>query len=82
MYAIRSYYDTIPGSVIITPTHPWPSPLLPPKQVLAEAKPAPFETEGNNIRVLIPLEYLKPKFMTLTAELSDGRYFRQVVPMT
>ena len=73
--------DTIPGSVVITPTHPWPSPLLPPKQVLADAQPAPFETEGNNIRVLIPLQHLKPKHMTLTAELSDGRYFRQVVPM-
>jgi len=73
--------STIPGSVLITPTHPWPSPLLPPKQILADAVPAPFLTEGNNIRVLIPLELLKPKHMTLTAELSDGRYFRQVVPM-
>jgi hypothetical protein len=73
--------STIPGSVLITPTHPWPSPMLPPKQILADAEPAPFLTEGNNIRVLIPLELLKPKHMTLTAELSDGRYFRQVVPM-
>ena len=73
--------DTIPGSILISPTHPWPSPLLPPRQVLADAQPAPFETEDNNIRVLIPLENLKPNHMTLTAELSDGRYFRQVVPM-
>lgn len=73
--------NTIPGSIVISPTHPWPSPLLPPKQVLADAQPAPFQTEGNNIRVLIPLEHLKPKHMTITAELSDGRYFRQVVPM-
>ncbi|MFO7937448.1 MAG: hypothetical protein R6V06_07570 [Kiritimatiellia bacterium] len=73
--------DTIPGSVIIKPTHPWPSPLLPPKKVLADAKPTPFEAAGNNIRVLIPLEHLKPGHMTITAELSDGRYFRQVVPM-
>jgi len=73
--------STIPGSVLITPIHPWPSPLLPPRKILADGAPAPFETEGNNIRVLIPLELLKPKHMTLTAELSDGRYFRQVVPM-
>jgi hypothetical protein len=72
---------SIPGSLLITPTHPWPSPLLPPKKVLTDAQPAPFEVEGNNIRVLIPLEHLQPDHMTLTAELSDGRYFRQVVPM-
>ncbi|MDD2599047.1 MAG: hypothetical protein PHO37_07475 [Kiritimatiellae bacterium] len=73
--------SAIPGSILITPTHPWPSPLLPPKQVKTDAVTAPFETEGNNIRVLIPLGLLKPKHMTLTVELSDGRYFRQVVPM-
>jgi hypothetical protein len=81
-FGLAAREDTsIPGSVVINPKHPWPSPLLPPRQVLADAQPAPFHVEGNAIRVLIPLEHLKPDHMTLTAELADGRYFRQVVPM-
>lgn len=81
-FGLRAQADSsIPGSILVTPTHPWPSPLLPPKRVLADAKPAPFITEGNSIRVLVPLDILQPGRMTLALELSDGRFFRQVVPM-
>ena len=73
--------STIPGSILVTPTHPWPSPVLPPKRALADAQPAPFTVEGNSIRVLVPLEILQPGRMTLALELSDGRFFRQVVAM-
>ena len=73
--------STIPGSIIVSPIHPWPSPLLPPNRALADTHPAPFTVEGNNIRVLVPHEILQPGRMTLALELSDGRFFRQVVPM-
>ena len=69
------------GSIVVTPTHPWPSPMLPPKQVQVDAQPAPFYTEGNTIRILVPLNILQPGRMTLALELYDGRFFRQVVPM-
>ena len=42
---------------------------------------APFSAEENNIRILVPLDVLQTERMTLTLELSDGRFFRQVVPM-
>lgn len=71
----------IPGSIVVAPTHPWPSPLLPPKQITVDTKPASFITEDNGIRVLVPLEVLRPDRMTLALQLNDGRYFRQVVPM-
>ncbi|MBP5322077.1 MAG: hypothetical protein J6334_13960 [Kiritimatiellae bacterium] len=71
----------VPGSILITPTHPWPSPLLPPKQVTADTHPSPYVVEGDSIRVLIPFEWLQPQRMTLAVQLADGRYFRQVVPM-
>ena len=73
--------SSIPGSILVTPTHPWPSPVLPPNRVLTDAQPAPFITEGNSIRVLVPFEILQPGRMTLALELSDGRFFRQVVSM-
>ena len=73
--------SAIPGSILVTPTHPWPSPVLPPNRALADAQPAPFVAEGNSIRVLVPYEILQPGRMTLALELSDGRFFRQVVPM-
>ena len=71
----------VPGSILITPTHPWPSPLLPPKQVTADTHPGPYVVEGDSIRVLIPFEYLHPQRITLAVQLADNRYFRQVVPM-
>jgi len=81
-FGLRAAADTaIPGSILITPVHPWPSPVLPPKRALADAQPAPFVAEGNNIRVLVPYEILRPERMTLALELSDGRFFRQVVAM-
>jgi len=73
--------SSIPGSILVTPAHPWPSPMLPPKRALTDAQPAPFTVEGNSIRVLVPLESLQPGRMTLALELLDGRFFRQVVPM-
>jgi len=73
--------SSIPGSILVTPVHPWPSPMLPPKRALADAQPAPFMVEGNGIRVLVPFETLQPARMTLALELSDGRFFRQVVSM-
>ena len=81
-FGLRAQADSsIPGSILVTPTHPWPSPVLPPLRVLTDAKPAPFITEGNSVRVLVPFEILQPGRMTLALELSDGRLFRQVVPM-
>jgi len=81
-FGLRAQEDsTIPGSILVTPTHPWPSPVLPPNRALADAQPAPFVAEGNSIRVLVPHEILQPGRMTLALELSDGRYFRQVVAM-
>ncbi len=81
-FGLRAQADSsIPGSILVTPTHPWPSPMLPPNRVLTDAHPAPFITEGNSIRVLVPFEVLQPGRMTLALELSDGRFFRQVVPM-
>ena len=81
-FGLRAEADSsIPGSILVTPVHPWPSPMLPPKRALADAQPAPFTVEGNSIRVLVPFETLQPSRMTLALELSDGRFFRQVVPM-
>ncbi|MDD2454765.1 MAG: hypothetical protein PHG96_01765 [Kiritimatiellae bacterium] len=81
-FGLRAAADTaIPGSIVITPMHPWPSPMLPPQEVYADARPAPFTVEGNNIRVLVPFETMRPGRMTLALKLSDGRFFRQVVPM-
>ena len=81
-FGLRAEADSaIPGSILVTPVHPWPSPMLPPKRALADAQPAPFAAEGNCIRVLVPFETLQPNRMTLALELSDGRIFRQVVPM-
>ncbi len=81
-FGLRAEADSaIPGSILVTPAHPWPSPFLPPNRALADAQPAPFVTEGNSIRVLVPHEILQPGRMTLAIELSDGRFFRQVVPM-
>lgn len=81
-FGLRATADSaIPGSILVTPTHPWPSPVLPPNRAMADAQPAPFVTEGNSIRVLVPYEILQPGRMTLALELSDGRFFRQVVPM-
>ena len=81
-FGLRATADSaIPGSILVTPTHPWPSPVLPPNRALADAQPAPFVTEGNSIRVLVPYEILQPGRMTLALELSDGRFFRQVVSM-
>ncbi len=81
-FGLRAVADTaIPGSIVITPMHPWPSPMLPPQEVYADAQPAPFAAEGNNIRVLVPFETMQPGRMTLALKLSDGRFFRQVVPM-
>ncbi len=81
-FGLRAQADSsIPGSILVTPTHPWPSPVLPPNRVLTDAQPAPFVTEGNSIRVLVPFEILQPGRMTLALELSDGRFFRQVVSM-
>ncbi|MDD4102577.1 MAG: hypothetical protein PHU80_08100, partial [Kiritimatiellae bacterium] len=81
-FGLRAVADSaIPGSILITPVHPWPSPMLPPQEVHADAQPAPFTVEGNNIRVLVPFETLQPGRMTLALKLSDGRFFRQVVPM-
>jgi hypothetical protein len=81
-FGLKAVADAaIPGSILISPTHPWPSPLLPPKKALTDAQPAPFIEEGDAIRVLVPYGILQPKRMTLALELSDGRFFRQVVPM-
>ena len=81
-FGLRAQSDSsIPGSILVTPVHPWPSPMLPPKRALADAQPATFTVEGNSIRVLVPFETLQPGRMTLALELSDGRFFRQVVPM-
>jgi hypothetical protein len=81
-FGLRAEADSaIPGSILVTPVHPWPSPFLPPKRATADAQPAPFTAEGNSVRVLVPLETLQPNRMTLALELSDGRFFRQVVPM-
>jgi len=81
-FGLRAQEDsTIPGSILVTPVHPWPSPELPPNRALADAQPAPFIAEGNSIRVLVPHEILQPGRMTLALELSDGRFFRQVVSM-
>lgn len=81
-FGLRAVADSaIPGSILVTPTHPWPSPVLPPNRALADAQPAPFVTEGNSIRVFVPHEILRPERMTLAFELSDGRFFRQVVTM-
>lgn len=81
-FGLRTEADsTIPGSILITTMHPWPSPMLPPKRVMADAQPAPFEMEGNNVRVLVPYSVLQPNRMTLAVELADGRSFRQVVTM-
>jgi len=81
-FGLRAQEDSsIPGSILVTPTHPWPSPVLPPNRALADAQPAPFSVEGNSIRVLVPHEILQPGRMTLALELSDGRFFRQVVAM-
>ena len=81
-FGLRAETDSaLPGSVLITPVHPWPSPFLPPKRATMDAQPAPFVVEGNSIRVLVPFETLQPNRMTLALELSDGRLFRQVVPM-
>jgi hypothetical protein len=82
-FGLRATADSaVPGSILVTPTHPWPSPVLPPNRALADAQPSPFVTEGNSIRVLVPYEILQPGRMTLALELSDGRFFRQVVPMS
>jgi len=81
-FGLRAVADSaIPGSIMITPVHSWPSPMLPPQEVYADAQPAPFTVEGNSIRVLVPFETLQPRRMTLALKLSDGRFFRQVVPM-
>lgn len=81
-FGLRAEADSaIPGSILVTPVHPWPSPMLPPRRATADAQPAPFTVEGNSIRVLVPFETLQPGRMTLALELSDGRAFRQVVPM-
>jgi hypothetical protein len=81
-FGLQAHEDSaIPGSILVTPVHPWPSPVLPPNRALADAQPAPFTVEGNSIRVLVPHEILQPGRMTLALELSDGRFFRQVVPM-
>jgi hypothetical protein len=81
-FGLRAQADSsIPGSILVTPAHPWPSPFLPPNRVLTDAQPAPFIVEGNSIRVLVPFEILQPGRMTLALELSDGRLFRQVVSM-
>ena len=81
-FGLRAEADSsIPGSILVSPVHPWPSPMLPPKRAMADALPASFTVEGNSIRVLVPFETLQPGRMTLALELSDGRFFRQVVPM-
>ncbi len=83
-FGLRAVADsTIPGSILVTPTHPWPSPFLPPNTncTFADAQPAPFVAEGNSIRVLVPYETLRPERMTLAIRLPDGRFFRQVVTM-
>ena len=81
-FGLRAEADSsIPGSILVSPVHPWPSPMLPPKRAMADAQPASFTVEGNSIRVLVPFETLQPGRMTLALELSDGRFFRQVVPM-
>ena len=69
------------SSILVTPTHPWPSPVLPPRDVTVDAAKAPFVTEGNSLRVLVPYDQLKPDRMTLSLTLADGRIFRQVVQM-
>jgi hypothetical protein len=81
-FGLRAEADSaIPGSILVSPVHPWPSPMLPPKRATADAQPAPFTTEGNRIRVLVPFETLQPNRMTLALELADGRFFRQVVSL-
>lgn len=81
-FGLRAVADSaIPGSILVTPNHPWPSPFLPPAKAMADAQPAPFVVEDNQVRILVPHEIIRPGHMTLALELSDGRLFRQVVPM-
>ena|GEM_PF-899286 len=81
-FGLRAAADpAIPGSIIVTPAHPWPSPVLPPQSATVDAFPAPFVAEGNSLRVLVPYDILQPERMTLSLTLADGRIFRQAVPM-
>ncbi|MBP5510550.1 MAG: hypothetical protein J6Z49_06510 [Kiritimatiellae bacterium] len=73
--------DVAPYAMLIRPTHPWPSPLLPPLNVTVAGTPAPFETDGDAVRVFIPYTVPYAQRLTATVTLADKRVFKQIVPM-
>lgn len=74
--------DVAPYAMLIKPTHPWPSPLLPPLSVTVGETPAPYEVDGDAVRVYIPYTVPYAQRLTATVTLADKRVFKQIVPMT
>jgi len=67
-----------PDTATLSSTSPWNSPLLPPRSVQVDDRPAAF-TFGNAVtRVFLPRK-LKSRQPVLSVQLADGRTFRQTL---
>lgn len=67
-----------PDTATIRGTTPWHSPLLPPRAVQVDGRPATFICGIAVTRVLLP-RTLTNATPVLTVELADGRIFRQTL---
>lgn len=72
----------VSGTVVFSSSDPWPTSLLPPRQVLADGRICAVRREGNTARVFVPHEIRKKGPMTFVVTLSDGRTYKTVVDMT